>query len=128
MPNYLISFDDDAMQFSDEELIEVGETAREVVREAKAAGVWIFGGGVDYGAQGSIVDGDGNVTDVPYPARKDRIGGMSVISAPNRQEALRWAARFAAGCRVPQFVREFMDDPESVNEPGEGSAREIHAS
>ena len=38
MPNYLISFDDDAMHFSEEELIEVGISAHEVLREAKAAG------------------------------------------------------------------------------------------
>jgi len=101
------------MHFSEEELIEVGISAHEVLREAKAAGVWVFGGGVDYGVQGSVVDADGTVTDVPYPARKDRIGGMSIINVATRDEALRWAAKFAVGCRVPQLVREFLDDPES---------------
>ena len=113
MTNYLISFDDDAMQFTDEELAEVAVTSHVVVREAKEAGVWVFGGGIDYGVQGSVVDGDGTATDVPYPPRPQRIGGMSIIRVANRDEALQWAAKFAVGCRVPQLVREFMEDPES---------------
>jgi len=47
MPRYLISFDDGSMDhIADEDLPAVGEAAHEVVREARAAGVWIFGGGV----------------------------------------------------------------------------------
>jgi hypothetical protein len=32
---------------------------------------------------------------------------------PAREEALRWAAKFAATCRCAQEVREIMDDPEA---------------
>jgi hypothetical protein len=46
MPRYLISFDDGSMDhIPDEDWSSVGEVAHEVAREAKAAGVWIFGGG-----------------------------------------------------------------------------------
>jgi len=47
MPRYIISFDDGSMDhIPDEELPSVGEAAHKVLREAKAAGVWIFGGGI----------------------------------------------------------------------------------
>ena len=47
MPRYLISFDDGSMDHIPEaDQPAVGESAHAVVREAKAAGVWIFGGGV----------------------------------------------------------------------------------
>ena len=46
MPRYLISFDDGSMDhIPEEDWPAVGEAAHAVVREAKAAGIWIFGGG-----------------------------------------------------------------------------------
>ena len=46
MTRYLISFDDGAMTFPEEELPDVAEAAHTVVQEAKDAGVWVFGGGL----------------------------------------------------------------------------------
>ena len=47
MPRYLISFDDGSMDhIPEQDWPAVGESAHAVVREAKAAGVWIFGGGL----------------------------------------------------------------------------------
>ncbi len=66
MTRYLISFDDGAMTFSEEEGAAVGEAAHAVVREAQDAGVWIFGGGVA-SQRASIVATDGMVTDGPLP-------------------------------------------------------------
>lgn len=43
---FLISFDDGAMTFPEEDFPAVAEASHAVVREAKAAGVWIFGGGI----------------------------------------------------------------------------------
>ena len=37
----------------------------------------------------------------------------SIIEVPSRDDALRWAAKFAAACRCAQEVREIMYDPES---------------
>ena len=42
---YLISFDDGAMTFPEDELPDVANAAHEVVQVAKDAGVWVFGGG-----------------------------------------------------------------------------------
>ena len=54
MTRYLISFDDDAMTFPDEDLPNVAKAAHEVVQGAKDAGLWVFGGGVE-SQRGSVV-------------------------------------------------------------------------
>ena len=56
-----------------------------------------------------MVSPDGTVTGVPNP---EAISGITVIEVPTREEALAWAARFAAACRCAQEVRELMHDPE----------------
>jgi hypothetical protein len=109
MPRYLVSFDDGAMTFPDEELPDVAEAAHAVVREAMNAGVWVFGGGLY--DQVSVVDTDGTVTDRPYPESKAHLGGFSVVDVPSREEALKWAAKIAVACRCAQDVREFLPDP-----------------
>ena len=113
MPRYLISFDDGSMDHIPEgDWPAVGEVSHAVVREAKAAGVWIFGGGV-LRQQSTIVATDGTITAGPAPERKAVVGGFSIIEVPSREEALVWASRIAVGCRCAQEVREIMFDPES---------------
>jgi len=110
---YLISFDDGAMaHIPDDEWRAVGEAAHAVVREAKDAGVWIHGGGIER-QRASIVGTDGVVADGPSPETKAVIGGFSIIQAPSREQALEWAAKIAVACRCAQEVRELMDDPEA---------------
>jgi hypothetical protein len=112
MARYLISFDDGAMTFPEEDLPEVAEASHEVVRAAKEAGVWVFGGGVER-QQASVVGRDGSVSDGPYPETKAVVGGFSILDVPSRQEALEWAAKIAVACRCAQEVREIMPDPEA---------------
>ncbi|MEO6115397.1 MAG: YciI family protein [Pseudolysinimonas sp.] len=113
MTRYLISFDDGAMaHIPDEDWPAVGEDSHAVVREAKAAGVWIHGGGVQQ-QQATIVGTDGVAVEGPTPETKAVIGGFSIIEVPTRDEALKWAAKFAVSCRCAQEVRELMDDPEA---------------
>jgi hypothetical protein len=113
MPRYLISFDDGSMDhISAEDLPAVGEAARAVVREAKAAGIWIFGGGI-LRQQSTIVATDGAVTAGPQPETKAVIGGFSIIEVPSRESAIGWASRLSSACRCSQEVREIMFDPES---------------
>ena len=105
MTRYLISFDDGAMTFPEEDLPDVAEAAHAVVQEAKDAGVWVFGGGL-LSQRASIVATDGTVTAGPYPETKAVIGGFSIVDVPSREEALEWAARIAVACRCAQEVRE----------------------
>ena len=113
MPRYLISFDDGAMDhIPDEDMASVGEAAHEVLRQAKDAGVWIFGGGI-LRQQATIVATDGTRMGGPVPESKAVIGGFSIIEVASFEQALVWAAKIAAACRCAQEVREIMFDPES---------------
>src|SRR5215203_1672451 len=117
MTRYLISFDDGAMTFPEEDLPDVAEAAHAVVQEAKDAGVWLFGGGLHSHEEVSVVATDGTVTDGPYPESKAYIGGFSVIAVPSRAEALEWAGRIAVACRSALFVRVIRPPPRSTRCP-----------
>lgn len=112
MARFLISFDDGTMIIPEEELPAVSDAAHAVVREAKAAGAWIFGGGLAH-QQATIVDTGGTVSAGPFPETKAVLGGFAILDVPSREDALMWAAKFAAACRCAQEVREIMYDPES---------------
>jgi hypothetical protein len=113
MPRYLISFDEGAMDhIRDEEFSDVSKASHAVVQEAVAAGVWVFGAGLER-QRASVVATDGIVTDGPFPETKEVIGGFSVVDVASREEALIWAARIAVSCRCAQEVRELMPDPET---------------
>jgi hypothetical protein len=105
MTRYLISFDDGAMTFPEEDLPDVAKAAHAVVEEAEDAGVWVFGGGLHSREEVSVVATDGTVTD--GAESKAYIGGFSVVDVPSREEALQWAAKLAVACRCAQEVREF---------------------
>lgn len=110
MTQYLISFDDGAMTFPDEDLPDVARAAREVVREAKEAGVWVFSAGLE-SQRASVVATDGTINDGPYPETKAVLGGFAIVDVPSREEALAWATKIAVACRCAQEVREFLHDP-----------------
>ena len=113
MTHFLISFNDGDMTFPEEDLPDVSEASHAVVRAAKDAGVWVFGGGLLEPGEARVVSTDGTVTEGLPPRRTQTIGGFSIIDVPSRDEALEWAARIAVACRCAQEVREFMDDPDS---------------
>ena len=113
MPRYLISFDDGSMDhIPDADWPAVGEAAHAVVREAKAAGVWIFGGGLQR-QQSRNVATDGTTTGGPVPETKAVLGGFSIIEVPSREEAVAWATRIARACRCAHEVRAIMCAPAS---------------
>jgi len=114
MTRYLISFDEGTMVFPMADLPAVSEASHAVVRQAKSAGVWVFGGGMLEASGGAVVETDGTVRDpATRPGKDTFIGGFSVIEVERRADALAWAARIAEACRCAQEVREIMDDPES---------------
>jgi hypothetical protein len=115
MTRYLISFDDGAMTFPEEELPDVTEAALAVVREAQEAGVWVYGAGLK-SQRASIVATDGIVTDGPFPETKEVIGGFAVVDVPSREEALAWAAKIAVACRCAQEVRELLPEPPGLEQ------------
>jgi hypothetical protein len=113
MAKYLISFPAAAMDVADEDMAAVGEAARAVIREAKAAGVYVFGGGINDDIAPLMVAADGAVSCETYPQTKEFDGGFCVLELPSREAAVEWAAKIAAACRCSQELREFGYDPES---------------
>jgi len=107
MTQFLISFDDGAMTFPEEDLPDVAKAALAVIQEARDAGVFVFSGGLA-SQRASVVATDGTVTDGPYPETKEVIGGLAVVDVVSREEALEWAAKIAAACRCAQEVRVFL--------------------
>jgi len=113
MTKYLISFPSGAMDVTPEELPAVADAAHAVVQEAKDAGVWVFGGGIDESVAPVRVDAAGTVREGTYPETAKIEGGYTVLELATREEALAWAAKIARACRCEQEVRAFQYDPAS---------------
>lgn len=113
MAKYLVSFPAPAMNVPEQDRAEVGEASHAVIREAKRAGVYVFGGGIDESVAPLMVAADGTVTNATYPQTKELNGGFCVLELPSREAAIEWAARIARACRCSQELRAFGFDPES---------------
>ena len=112
MTKYLISFPSEAMVLTDEEFPIVFAESHAVIAEAKAAGVYVFGGGIDEEVDPVLVSADGSVTPEIYPG-SELTGGFTVLELPTREDAVEWARKIAAACRCSQELREFGYDPDS---------------
>lgn len=112
MTQYLISFNEGTMVIPLEDLPDVARASVAVVQDARAAGVYVFAGGLMDPRETRVVATDGTVTEGPNPACRDFVGGFTIVDVPGLDEALHWAARLAAACRCPQDVREFMPEPD----------------
>lgn len=113
MAKYLISFPSAAMIVPDGELEAVSRDAHAVIDEAKAAGVYVFGGGIDEDVPPVLVSADGSVAKGGYPWAPPLNGGFTVLELPSLDEAVAWAARIAKACRCQQELRVFGFDPRS---------------
>lgn len=113
MAKYLISFPSAAMKVPDSELEAVARDAHAVIREAKEAGVYVFGGGIDETVPPVLVSASGSVTEGGYSWAPPLNGGFTVLELPSNKEAIAWAARIAKACRCDQELRVFGFDPES---------------
>ena len=113
MTKYLVSFPASAMNVPAEEMPAVSAASHAVIRAAKAAGVYVFGGGIDSGIASRMVAADGTLTEETYRETRELDGGFCVLELPTRNAAVQWAARLATACRCPQELREFYYDAES---------------
>jgi hypothetical protein len=81
-----------------------------VVEEMKAAGVFIFAGGLDNHASAFHVEpkrGAPVFTDGPYAETKETFGGFAAVDVPDEAAARYWAGRMAVACDWPHEVRIF---------------------
>jgi hypothetical protein len=113
MTKYLISFPSGEMQIPEGQFQQVVDDSHAVIQEAKDAGVYVFGGGIDESVPPVRVSADGTVAEGTYPQTRQIEGGYTVLELPSREEAVRWAAKIAAACRCPQELRQFGYDPMS---------------
>lgn len=112
MTKYLISFPSEAMTRDEDELRAASAASHAVIDDAKAAGVYVFGGGIDEAVAPVLVSADGTMNTETYPGIT-LTGGFTVLELPTREDAVEWARRLANACRCPQELREFGYDPAS---------------
>lgn len=110
---YLISFPSAAMKVAEDDWEAVVRDSHAVIEQAKAAGVYVFGGGIDESVPPALVSADGTVAEGGYPWAPPLNGGFTVLELPSRDEAVAWAARLASACRCSQELRIFGFDPQS---------------
>lgn len=78
--------------------------------DLKAAGAWVFGGGLHDPSTATVVDttdGDTAMTDGPYIESKEQIGGFTIVEVDDLDAALAWAARFSTATGTPIEVWPF---------------------
>ena len=116
MPTFMISFPKNAMPTDDVAAASIDFHA--VVADAKASGVWLCGGALSHDTPPILVEADGAITRGNYPETEHIEGGFALLSLPSFDEAVSWAARFAAACRCAQEVRVFAEDPHASTGAG----------
>lgn len=80
--------------------------------ELRAAGAWVFTGGLHSPGTATVVrakDGDAVMTDGPFTEGKEHVGGFTVIRAPDLDAALDWSRRLSEVTTLPIEVRPMLD-------------------
>lgn len=81
--------------------------------EMKAAGVWVFAGGLHAPSTATVVrlkNGELLTTDGPFAEGKEHVGGFTIIKAADLDAALEWGSKLARATTLPIEVRPFRDD------------------
>lgn len=114
MKNYLISiYQPDGPTPPPEVLTKVMQDVNAFVAEIKAAGVWVFNGGLHPPTTATVVRLKGDdllITDGPFTEGKEHIGGFFIVKAPDLDAALEWARRVARIITLPIEVRPFQGE------------------
>ena len=99
MKKYLLSiYQPDGGVPAPEVLEKVMRDVNALIDETKAAGAWVFNGGLHPPETATVVryQNDGFlVTDGPYTEGKEHIGGFVVVQAADLDAALGWAHKLA---------------------------------
>lgn len=109
MQQYLLSiYQPDGDPPPPEVLEPIMRDVEAVNAELRAAGAWVFAGGLHPPGTATVVrpkDGDVLLTDGPYLEGKEHIGGFTVIAAPDLDAALEWGRKLARAITLPIEVR-----------------------
>ena len=116
MKQYLLSmYQPDGPRPAPEVLGPIMEKVRRIREEMKAAGAWVFAGGLHDPSSATVVrvkNGDLLTVDGPFAEGKEHIGGFSIVRAPDLDAALEWGRKLAAATTLPIEVRPFRDEVE----------------
>lgn len=112
MPHYLLSivYPAGSIQPEPAELERIMEKVGRFQSDLRAAGGWVFGGGLHDPSSSTVVDarsGDVELSDGPYVETKEVVGGLTILTAADLDEALAWGGRLAEATGVPVEVRPF---------------------
>jgi hypothetical protein len=81
-----------------------------VNQELRAAGAWVFAGGLHEPGTATVVRANGSdvlMTDGPFAEGKEHLGGFTIIEAPDLDAAHGWAGKIAKASTLPIEVRPF---------------------
>jgi hypothetical protein len=82
-----------------------------VVAEIKAAGAFVYAGGLEEELEKAFsaddTSGTMTITDGPYVETKEYLGGLTIVNVPDEETARMWAGKIAEACGWPQEVRPF---------------------
>src|SRR5262245_64861454 len=100
MPEYLLYFNQQWVGDHTEDWFRGrGPLAMAVVNEMKAAGVYVFTGGleeeIDAAFSADATSGELLITDGPYVETKEFLGGFCVVNVPDDETAKMWAGKVA---------------------------------
>jgi hypothetical protein len=116
MPQYLLSvYQPDGPAPPPETLERISRDLDALNAELKAAGAWVFSGGLHPPSTATVVrarDGEVLVTDGPFAEGKEHIGGFTIITAPDLDAALAWGRKLATATTLPIEVRPFQGGAE----------------
>jgi hypothetical protein len=116
MKQYLLSIYQPHGDPGPPELLEkVMRDVNKVRREAEAAGVWLFAGGLHPPSTATVLrlqDNDVLITDGPFTEGKEVLGGLTIIRAADLDAALEWARKLARAIPLPIEVRPFRSEGE----------------
>jgi hypothetical protein len=112
MTEYIIFFNQQWVGDHPEEWFESrGPLARAVVEEIKAAGEYVYAGGlveeIDEAISADATSGTLTFTDGPYAETKEFLGGLTIVDVDDLETAKVWAGKIAEACGWPQEVRRF---------------------
>jgi hypothetical protein len=112
MKQYLLSiYQPDGDPPPSVDLEQIGRDVAALNEEMKAAGAWVFAGGLHPASTGTVVriqDGEVLTTDGPYVEGKEHLGGCCIIKASDLDAALAWGGKAARATTLPIEVRPFQ--------------------
>ncbi|WP_028652883.1 YciI family protein [Nocardioides halotolerans] len=111
MPMYAIYFNQQWVgDHSEEWFMGRGPLAAAAVNEIKAAGDYVFAGGLveelEEAFSADATSGELVFTDGPYAETKEWLGGITIVNVADKEAAKVWAGKIAEACGWPQEVRE----------------------